>query len=93
MCTINMTFEVPESKAIDIEALKSQLNDIFKIIVSSPSVLKKENPISWTEDFRGEMASMSINEAKKILNRRKLKSRNIPGNFNGMRDEVNPKYL
>lgn len=42
MCTINMTFDVPDSKAIDIEALKSQLNDFFKIIVSRPSVLKKE---------------------------------------------------
>lgn len=37
-----MTFEVPDSKAIDIEALKSQLNDLFKVIVSRPSVLKKE---------------------------------------------------
>lgn len=43
MCTINMTFEVPESRAIDIEALKSQLNDLFKVIISRPSVLKKEN--------------------------------------------------
>lgn len=44
MCTINMTFEVPDSRAIDIEALKSQLNDLFKVIVSRPSLLKKETP-------------------------------------------------
>lgn len=44
MCTINMTFEVPETMAIDIEALKSQLNDLYKVIVSRPSVLKKESP-------------------------------------------------
>lgn len=44
MCTINMTFEVPDSKAIDIVALKNQLNDFFNIIVSRPSILKKENP-------------------------------------------------
>jgi len=54
MYSINMTFEVPESKAIDIEALKSQLNDIFKIIVSRPSVLKKETSTNWTEEFRGK---------------------------------------
>lgn len=41
MCTINMTFEVPESRAIDIDALKSQLNDLFKVIVSRPSLLKE----------------------------------------------------
>lgn len=43
MCTINMTFEVPDSRAIDVEALKSQLNDLFKVIVSRPSVLKKDS--------------------------------------------------
>lgn len=42
MCTINMTFEVPDARAIDIEALKSQLNDLFKVIVSRPSVLKRD---------------------------------------------------
>lgn len=56
MCTLNMTFEVPDSKAIDIEALKSQLNDLFHVIVSRPSVLKKEvaKTVSWTEEFRGK---------------------------------------
>lgn len=44
MCTLNMTFEVPDSRAIDIEALKSQLNDLFHVIVSRPSVLKKDKP-------------------------------------------------
>lgn len=44
MCTINMTFEVPDTRAIDIDALKCQLNEIFKVIVSRPSILKKEPP-------------------------------------------------
>ena len=54
MCTINMTFEVPESKSIDIEALKKQINDLFNVIVARPSVLKKENNHAWTEEFRGK---------------------------------------
>lgn len=54
MCTINMTFEVPESKSIDIEALKKQINDLFNVIVSRPSVLKKEKNHAWTEEFRGK---------------------------------------
>lgn len=40
MCTFNMTFEVPDSRSIDIEALKNQLNDLFNVIIARPSVLK-----------------------------------------------------
>lgn len=43
MRTINMTFEVPDTKTIDIDALKYQLNELFKVIVSSPSILKEES--------------------------------------------------
>lgn len=42
MCTINMTFEVPDSKAIDIEALKQNMNAYFNLVISFPSVLKAE---------------------------------------------------
>lgn len=42
MCRINMTFEVPDTRAIDIDALKCQLNELFKVIISRPSILKKE---------------------------------------------------
>lgn len=42
MCTINMTFEVPDTMAIDVDALKGQLNAFFKVIVSRPSILKTE---------------------------------------------------
>lgn len=54
MCTINMTFNVPESKAIDVEALKKQINDLVNVILSRPSILVKEKPTSWTEQFRGK---------------------------------------
>ncbi len=54
MCTINMTFNVPESKSIDLEALKKQINDLVNVILSRPSVLIKENKESWAEEFRGK---------------------------------------
>ncbi len=60
MCTINMTFEVPESKSIDIEALKKQINDLFNVIVARPSVLKKEKNHAWTEEFRGKWQDTNI---------------------------------
>lgn len=42
MCTINMTFEVPETKGIDLDALKEHIRAYFNLVISSPSVLKKE---------------------------------------------------
>lgn len=42
MCTVNMTFEVPESKSIDIEALKTQMNGFFNLLLSMPSIIKKD---------------------------------------------------
>ena len=54
MCTINMTFDVPDSKYIDIDALKNQINDFFHVIISRPSVLKRDVNHSWTEEFRGK---------------------------------------
>lgn len=42
MCTINMTFDIPESKAIDIEALKQNVQAYVSLLVSFPSVLKKD---------------------------------------------------
>lgn len=42
MCTINMTFEVPESKHIDIEALKRKINAIVQVIITMPNIEKVE---------------------------------------------------
>ena len=42
MCTINMTFDVPETKAIDIDALKQHMQAYFNLVLTFPSVLKKE---------------------------------------------------
>lgn len=41
MCTINMTFEVPETKHINIEALKKQMHSYLEFIISMPSVEEK----------------------------------------------------
>lgn len=39
---INMTFNVPESQAIDIDALKRNIQAYVNLLVSFPSVLKNE---------------------------------------------------
>ena len=42
MCTVNMSFEVPDTKHIDIEALKHQMNAFFHVIISTPSIIMPE---------------------------------------------------
>ncbi len=42
MCTINMTFNVPEAKSIDIDALKQHMQAYFNLVLTFPGVLKKE---------------------------------------------------
>lgn len=47
MCTINMTFEVPETKHINIEALKQKINAVVLQLIANPSaevVEKVESP-------------------------------------------------
>lgn len=46
MCTINMTFEVPETMGVDLEALKEHIRAYFNLVLSSPTVLKKETTSS-----------------------------------------------
>lgn len=43
MCTINMTFEVPESRHINIDALKHQMNGFFRLLISMPNIEQVEN--------------------------------------------------
>lgn len=43
MCTVNMTFEVPESKHIDIEALKQQVNNFVNYLITVPGIVWKES--------------------------------------------------
>lgn len=38
MCTISMTFEVPDSKHIDVEALKKQVNAFVSALIAMPNV-------------------------------------------------------
>ncbi len=42
MCTVNMTFEVPESKHIDIEALKKQVSNYVGYLISVPGIVWQE---------------------------------------------------
>lgn len=41
MCTINLTFDVPESKLIDIEALKQNIQAYAAFLIAYPGILKK----------------------------------------------------
>ena len=42
MCTLNMTFEIPESRSIDIEALKQNIQAYVNLVVTYPSILKND---------------------------------------------------
>lgn len=64
MCTVNMTFEVPETKHINIEALKKQMYGYLEFILSMPSITEQEEEVDekhvfdcfdgggWAEDPR-----------------------------------------
>ena len=62
MCTVNMTFEVPESKSIDIEALKKQMYGFFNLLISHPSIVKEEvdSPLEVAEEEEGWEASPEL---------------------------------
>lgn len=49
-----MTFDVPETKPIDLAALKQHMQALFDVVVSMPSVLKKEQASSVVDEFRGK---------------------------------------
>lgn len=80
MCTINMTFEVPETTGIDVEALKQHIRAYFGFVISSPSVLKSEiMPAEdetermldrfagcWHGDETADEIISNINESKSI---------------------------
>lgn len=80
MCTFSMTFNVPESKTIDIEALKKQINDLVNVILARPSVLIKESPTSWTEEFRGKWEDENMTAEEFV--------REIRAHRNSVRDTV-----
>lgn len=43
--------------------------------------------------IQSETPLLTVDEARIKLRQHRLKSHNVPTDFNGMRDEVNPKYL
>ena len=55
MCTVNMTFEVPETKHINIEALKKQINAMVLQLIANPSaeVIEKDEPPRLSQRLRG----------------------------------------
>lgn len=57
-----MTFEVPESKSIDIEALKKQMYGFFNLLISRPSIVKEggDTPLEVAEEDDGWEASPEL---------------------------------
>lgn len=55
MCTINMTFEVPETKHIDIEALKQKINAMVIQLIADPNaeVIEKVETPRLSQRLRG----------------------------------------
>lgn len=55
MCTINMTFEVPETKHINIEALKKKINAMVVELIADPSaeVMEKVETPRLSQRLRG----------------------------------------
>lgn len=71
MCTVNMTFEVPDKKHIDIEALKTQIRNYFGYLISVPGIVWQEDNSdegSWDASpellERMEKARLEISEGK-----------------------------
>lgn len=62
MCTINMTFQVPDSKNIDVEALKLQMQGYLDFILSMPSIIKPE---SAAQDEDREVSPELLERLKK----------------------------
>lgn len=58
MCTVNMTFEVPESRHIDINMFKRQVNAFVKLIISVPNIEKadKKEVIMQKDNLSDEVA-------------------------------------
>lgn len=58
MCTINLTLEIPESKSIDIAALKQSIQAYVNILLSYPNILKNNNVMedSYTEKMLDRFA-------------------------------------
>ena len=55
MCTINMTFEVPETKHINIDALKQKINAMVMQIIANPTaeVIEKVDTPRLSQRLRG----------------------------------------
>lgn len=55
MCTVNMTFEVPETKHINIEAFKQKINALVAQFIANPSaeIIEKVETPRLSQRLRG----------------------------------------
>lgn len=63
MCTINMTFEVPETKHINIDALKQKINAMVVQIIANPTaeVIEKNDTPRLSQRLRGIAKAVPTN--------------------------------
>ena len=54
MYTVTMTFDVPETRKIDIESIKKEIYDFFNVLISREEKVSKPAHKSWTDQFRGK---------------------------------------
>lgn len=53
MCVVNMSFEVPDARHIDIEALKKQVNNYVGYLLAVPGIV-------WQEDEDKDAVSTEL---------------------------------
>ncbi len=54
MCTLNMTFEVPDTRTIDLESIKSQIQAFFNKLIELPA--DKTMPITKDTKIAKDMS-------------------------------------
>ena len=65
MCTVNMTFEVPETNMINIEALKQKVNAFVAQLIANPSAdLVNSSDIEAQEEKEAFLYTSRINASK-----------------------------
>lgn len=65
MCTVNMTFEVPETDSINIEVLKQKVNAFVAQLIANPGAdLAKAPDIEAQEEKEAFLYTSRINASK-----------------------------
>ena len=65
MCTINMTFDVPDTQSMDIEALKQKINAFVQQLIANPGKeLTKAEELEAQEEKEAFLYTSRMNASK-----------------------------